>query len=86
MKSTRARIAAIVFADAGRHLIIGLACGLVAAWAVSGLFSSVLYGVRPTEPVLYLIVIALLIVVAAAAVWMPARRAAHVDPVVALRE
>jgi ABC-type antimicrobial peptide transport system permease subunit len=60
---------------------IGVAGGVV----VSQLMSGVLYGVRPTDPITFLAVAALLIGVAAAACLGPARRAVRVDPMVALR-
>jgi len=84
--ATRSRIASLVLSEAGRHVAVGLAIGLAAAWAVSGIFASLVFGVTPTEPALYLIVVAVLALVALAAAWLPARRAARVDPIVALRE
>jgi ABC-type antimicrobial peptide transport system permease subunit len=60
--------------------------GLAIASAVSGIFSSLVFGVTPTEPALYLVVAGVLACVALAAAWIPARRASRVDPIVALRE
>jgi ABC-type antimicrobial peptide transport system permease subunit len=84
--ATQTRIASLVLSDAGRHVAVGLAIGLAAAWAVSGIFSSLVFGVTPTEPILYAVVATVLASVAVAAAWIPARRAARVDPIVALRE
>jgi putative ABC transport system permease protein len=64
---------------------IGLAVGLLGAWGVSRVLSSLLYGVSATDPVTYGATAALLALVALLASWVPARRAARVDPVTALR-
>ena len=64
---------------------IGVAVGLVGAWGVSRVLTSLLYGVSPTDPVTYLGTAATLALVALLASWIPARRAALVDPVEALR-
>jgi ABC-type antimicrobial peptide transport system permease subunit len=63
----------------------GVGVGLVAAGLASTLMSSLLYGVRAIDPVTYAAVAAALVAVATAASWIPARRAAGVDPAWALR-
>jgi putative ABC transport system permease protein len=63
----------------------GVAVGAVAALGLTRFLTGILYGVRPTELLTYTAVAALLIAVAALASFFPARRAAEVDPVVALR-
>ncbi len=65
---------------------IGLAIGLVAAVAATRLVSSMLFEVKPGDPLTYLGVAALLGVVSLAASYIPARRATRVDPVSALRQ
>ena len=64
---------------------IGLAVGLLAAYAGTRAASQVFVGVAPTDPLTYIVVVAILAVVAVAACWVPARRATRVDPLVALR-
>ncbi|HEX5048253.1 MAG TPA: ABC transporter permease [Gammaproteobacteria bacterium] len=63
---------------------IGIALGLVAALAVTRLLASLLYGVQPTDAMTYASVALVLTAVAALASWLPARRAAAVDPAEAL--
>ncbi|HVT60212.1 MAG TPA: FtsX-like permease family protein [Thermoanaerobaculia bacterium] len=65
--------------------VAGVAVGAGAALALTRFLTSILYGVRPSDPLTFLGVAALLISVAALASYMPARRATAVNPVVALR-
>jgi len=64
---------------------MGAAGMLAGAFALSRLLSSLLYGVRPTDPLVFTLVPLVLATVAALASSLPARRAAKVDPMVALR-
>ena len=64
---------------------MGVAVGLVAAGAMSRVMGSLLFGVSATDPVTYATVAIALIVVALAASWIPAMRAAGVNPSNALR-
>jgi ABC-type antimicrobial peptide transport system permease subunit len=64
---------------------IGLACGVAAALGLTRFMSEMLYNVRPNDPATIVGVAALLAVVALLACYLPARRAIHTDPIVALR-
>jgi predicted permease len=65
--------------------VIAIAVGVPAALALARLFSSVLYGVRSSDPLTFATVPIFLTLVALAACWLPARRAARVDPQTVLR-
>ena len=64
---------------------LGIVIGLAGAVAVTQLLTSMLFGVKATDPVTYAAVVALLVLAALAASYIPARRAMRVDPMVALR-
>jgi len=64
----------------------GLVLGLSAAWLLTGAMSKILYGVAATDPGTYGAMALLLSAIAAAASWIPARRAVRIDPMVVLRE
>jgi ABC-type antimicrobial peptide transport system permease subunit len=68
-----------------RIALVGVAIGLAAAWGVSRLMESLLFGVKPQDAVVFMAVPAVLTLVALLAVWIPGRRASLVDPAVALR-
>jgi ABC-type antimicrobial peptide transport system permease subunit len=65
-------------------VIVGAAAGLAGALLLSRLMSGLLYGVSSNDPATFVIVTAVLIVVALAANYIPARRATRIDPMAAL--
>lgn len=75
----------MILRDGVRMTMVGTAIGLVAALALTRLMASMLFGVRPTDPVTFAAVAVLLCGIALFACYLPARRAAKVDPMVALR-
>jgi predicted permease len=81
----RADIVALVAQSAGLLVGIGLALGACGAFVLGRAMRSLLYGVGPHDPGTFLTVAAVLATVAAIASYLPARRAARVDPVIALR-
>ena len=75
-----------LFVSHGLKLVgAGLAVGIMAALALTRVMSTLLFGVKATDPATYLAVSLVLGVVALVATYLPARRAARVDPIVALR-
>ena len=65
--------------------LIGVACGVAASLALTRLMKTLLFGVSTTDPLTFAGVALLLTFIAALACWLPARRAAKVDPMIALR-
>jgi putative ABC transport system permease protein len=65
---------------------IGVVVGLILSGIMAPLISTVLYGVRPIDPEVFIAVPSILIVVVLLASYIPARRAAKVNPIVALRD
>jgi putative ABC transport system permease protein len=81
----RGQVIATVVAQAGGLAVAGLGIGLLGAAAAGRLIRGQLYGVSPIDALTYLSVAGALAVVALLASWLPARRAASVDPIAALR-
>jgi ABC-type antimicrobial peptide transport system permease subunit len=75
----------LVFRSGMRLAGIGLAIGFVASLGLTRLLQAILYGVGPRDPLTIVVVAVVLAAVAAAACFVPARRATKVDPIVALR-
>ena len=79
------RVSREVVIHALKLSLMGCALGAGGALFGGGLLSSLLYGVSPNDPVVYAIVIPGAMAAAVLSAWLPARRASHVDPLVALR-
>jgi predicted permease len=65
--------------------LVGCGLGVLLAVALTRIISSLLYGVTPTDPLTFALTVLLLGAVAFVSCWLPARRAARIDPMVALR-
>lgn len=83
--ATHADVIALVVRDAVRLAIAGIALGSAAALAITRSLSALLYGVTSADAVTYGLVALVLAIVCVTVSWLPARRAAHVDPALALR-
>jgi putative ABC transport system permease protein len=81
----RRHILALVLRQGMRLVIAGAAIGVAGAWAVTRLMQSLLYGVAPGDPLTFIVVTALLSGTALLACYVPALRAARIDPMRALR-
>jgi putative ABC transport system permease protein len=68
-----------------RLALIGVAAGLAVAFGLTRLMSALLFGVSPTDPMIFGLIPLLIVTVALLACWIPARRATKVDPMIALR-
>ena len=75
----------LVFGQSLGMLLIGMVIGLVGAFALTRLMRTLLFEITATDPLTYITVIGLLTFVALLACYIPARRAAKVDPLIALR-
>jgi len=83
--ATKRSIFGLVIGDGMKLSLVGLALGLVAAFWMTRAMTSMLIGVKPTDPVTYAAIFVLFIVIAIIACLVPARRAAALDPTNALR-
>ncbi len=81
----RSDILKMVVGQGFRLAMVGVIIGIAGALALTRFLASLLYGVTPTDPLTFIAVSLILIAVALLACYVPARRAARVDPMVALR-
>jgi putative ABC transport system permease protein len=84
--ASRRNVLMIVMREAAILLVAGLAIGTVLALVVTRTAGALLFGLQPNDPATFVIAVTLLAVIAALASYVPARRAARLDPMVALRD
>ena len=75
----------MVIVEGMKPTLLGVVLGTVGALAMGHVLASLIYGVKPTDPLTFLVVAVLLAAIALFATIIPAYRAAKVDPLVALR-
>ncbi|HXQ97680.1 MAG TPA: ABC transporter permease [Candidatus Limnocylindrales bacterium] len=75
----------LVVGEGLRPVVVGGVLGLFGAYALTHLVAQFLFGIRPLDPLTFIVASLLLLTVAAVACWIPARRATRVDPMTALR-
>jgi putative ABC transport system permease protein len=78
-------VSRLVIGEGMKLVLIGALLGLGGALALTRLLKTLLFGVSATDPLTFIVIAALLIMVALLACWIPAQRATKVDPLVALR-
>ena len=83
--ATRNQIVMLILRQGLWKTGVGLLIGLVGALLLSRFLTSLLLNVKPTDPLAYIVVSLLLLGVAVLASYLPARRAARIDPIIALR-
>ena len=79
------RVLRMILSEASWMAIVGIIIGLASAVAMGRLITSMLFGLKPYDPVTLVGASLLLVLIAVAASWLPAWRAAHIDPIKALR-
>jgi len=84
--ASQSSIFGLVLREGLRLSAVGVAIGLAVSFAMTQFLARLLVGVRPTDPLTFSVVGALLVVVALVASIVPARRATRIDPLIALRE
>jgi len=80
-----AQVFRLILGQGLKVIVLGLSIGLVGAFALSRVIRGLLFNVTPSDPLTFLLVSAVLLVVATIAAIVPARRATRVDPLIALR-
>jgi len=83
--ATNRKIFGLVIGDGMKLSVVGLVVGLVAAFWLTRAMTTMLVGVQPTDPLTFAAILVLFLVIAVVACWIPARRAASLDPTSALR-
>ena len=83
--ASRANVLALILGQVLRTVVIGVGIGILGALGLGRILSGMIYGINPTDPTIFLSVCVTTVAIALFACWLPARRAAKVDPMVALR-
>jgi putative ABC transport system permease protein len=78
-------ILGMVIRETGTLTVIGVVIGVVAAWALTRFMEALLFGVKATDPSIFLGISLILLLVSVIAAFFPGRRATRIDPLVALR-
>jgi ABC-type antimicrobial peptide transport system permease subunit len=81
----RGDVLRLILGEGLKLVLTGAVLGIVFALIATRFIATMIYGVSATDPLIFLYVITLLVVVSLAACYVPARRAMRVDPIVALR-
>jgi len=81
-----ARVQRMIISEGGVLVVLGLVLGVIGALSLSRLMQGLLFGVQPHDPVTLAGVSAVMAIVGILACWIPALRAARIDPAVALRK
>ena len=85
MGAQRADILKIAVSEGAMVIVFGVAAGLAGSFVLTRFLQTMLFNVKPTDPITFAAISGLLATVALAACFVPARRATQVDPLVALR-
>ena len=81
----RGRVQRMILREGGVLLVVGLVLGTVGAFAASGVMRDLLFGVPPHDPVTFVGVVAMMAAIGIGACWIPALRAARIDPAITMR-
>jgi predicted permease len=82
----RSSILNLIVGEGLKLSAVGILIGLIGAFAITRAMASLLVAVNPTDPVTFAAIIALFVMIATTASWIPARRASRLDPMAAIRE
>jgi putative ABC transport system permease protein len=86
MGARRENILSMILSRAARLTAAGVGIGLLLAFALAHLVANLLVGVRPDDPAVFASITVVIVAVALGSSWLPARRAARIDPMAALRD